>query len=143
MAKLDEVRKVVARKALSRGISATGRGGYGRHVLLCVGANCCDGGDFREVEKRLNKRLSNLQKEGTYVYRTVVGCLNFCRGGPLMVVYPDGVWYHSVTPEVVDRIVDEHLVGGKVIEDHAFAWNPMAETPPANPAGMGGRLTGR
>lgn len=131
MAKLDEIRKVVARKALARGISTTGRGGYERHVLLCVGENCCEGGDFREVAKRLNKRLAHLQKAGTYVYRTVVGCLNFCRGGPLMVVYPDGVWYHSVTPEVVDRIVDEHLVGGKVVEDHAFARNPMTETSPA------------
>lgn len=134
MPRPDEIHKQVVKKALSRGISTTGRGGYARHVLLCVGENCCEGADFQEVVKRLNKRLATLQKEGTYVYRTIVGCLNFCRGGPLLVVYPDGVWYHSVTTDVLDRIVDEHLVGGKVVVEYAFARNPMAETRPAGPS---------
>lgn len=133
----DEVHRKVVKKALSRGISTTGVGGYARHVLLCTGQNCCDGQDFREVEKRLNKRLSKIEKEGIYVYRTRVTCLNFCRGGPLLVVYPDGVWYHSVTVEVLDRIVDEHLTKGRVVEEFAFARNPMTATPPARPEGDG------
>ena len=62
---------------------------------------------------------------GSTVYRTRVDCLSLCRSGPLLVVYPDGTWYHSVTPEVLDRIVDEHIVGGRVVTDHAFATNPM------------------
>ena len=131
MGKRDEIHRKVVKKAVSRGISTTGSGGYERHILMCLGKSCCEGEDFGEVEKRLNKRLAKLRKDGREVYCTFVRCLRVCRGGPLMVVYPDGTWYHSVTADVVDRIVDEHLVGGKVVQDHAFACNPMRETTPA------------
>lgn len=120
-----ELPRKLLKKAEARGISTTGEGGYRHHVLVCVGKSCCDGEDHRDTVKRLNKRLKKLEDEGLPVYRSEVECLSLCRGGPLVVVYPDGTWYHSVTPEVVDRIVDEHLREGRVVEAFAFAHNPL------------------
>ncbi|WP_435021360.1 (2Fe-2S) ferredoxin domain-containing protein [Tundrisphaera sp. TA3] len=120
-----EAGRKATRKAISRGISVDGRGGYGRHVLLCIGKSCCDGEARKDTLKRLNKRLRKLQEAGIYVYRSEVECLSLCRSGPLLVVYPDGTWYHSVTPEVLDWIIDEHIVGGRVVDEYAFARNPM------------------
>jgi (2Fe-2S) ferredoxin len=125
---VKEAGQKAAKKAASRGIALDGQGGYVRHVLLCRGKSCCDGHDHKETEKRLNKRLKQLEKSGTYVYATMVDCLRLCRSGPLLVVYPDGVWYHSVTPKVVDRIVDEHLIGGQVVAEYAFARNPLTQS---------------
>ena len=117
--------RVAVKKAKSRGIATDGRGGYSRHILVCVGNGCCEGPDHSDTVRAINKRIQALKKEGVFVYRTLVQCLSFCRSGPLLVVYPDGTWYHSVTPTAVERIFDEHIVGGQVVADYAFAHNPM------------------
>jgi (2Fe-2S) ferredoxin len=95
---------------------------YSRHVLVCTGGYCSPNRGGRELYALLPRLLENagLLFGPARVKRGETPCLGVCTGGPIVVVYPDGVWYAGVTPDLLRRIVDEHLKEGKVIDDAVF-----------------------
>ncbi len=90
-----------------------------RHVLACMGPRCTSRGPGR-LYIHFHKRLRDRGLWGrSGVHAAQTGCLSPCNLGPTMIVYPEGVWYCGLTIEAMDRVVDGHLVGGKVVEEYA------------------------
>lgn len=95
---------------------------YSRHVFVCTGGFCSPEKNGRELYSLLP---SLLDKEGllfgpSRVKRGEAPCLGVCDHGPIVVVYPEGVWYAAVTPQLLERIVKEHLKEGKIVEEAVF-----------------------
>ena len=104
-----------------------GIGAYKRHVLLCTGPDCCTPETGQFAWEALKKELKDrgLSSGPNACYRTKVGCLRICSQGPTMLVYPEGTWYSGMVAQRMPLFVQQHLVGGRQVQEWIFASNPL------------------
>jgi (2Fe-2S) ferredoxin len=110
-------------KAQLRGV-----GGYGRHMLLCIGPDCCSAEAGEAAWAQLKRRAAEINGSSdtaSKVYRTKVGCLRVCEAGPVAVVYPEGTWYGCLDAANLERVIASHLESGEPVPELMIGENRL------------------
>ncbi|MEK6748071.1 MAG: ferredoxin [Pseudomonadota bacterium] len=102
-------------------------GVYKRHMLVCVGPRCTQEGESEQLFQSLADKFkaAGVDQGDQRVKRTRTHCFATCKSGPILCIQPDGIWYYNVTPANLDRIINEHLVGGKPVEELIYHRGPV------------------
>ncbi len=111
---------------LQKGLDKAGVASAERHLLLCLGPDCCESAEGDATWECIKARV---KETGIAAMRTKAACLRICTEGPWLVVYPDGVWYSRVTPERFERILREHLINNEPVKEWIVAVNKLARPP--------------
>lgn len=120
----------VNHERLAKQVDRLAIGQVKRHIFVCADQGkpqCCSQEEGLAVWDALKNGLANrgLLSGENCVFRTKANCLRVCEQGPLAVIYPEGTWYHHLAPDMIERLIDEHLVGGEPLAEYVFATKPL------------------